>query len=175
VGPAVGEDATMAGMRDSTPMRSPGPSRRSRGRAVVAAGALASALAGALAIALWTAAPPAAGQGSVVRLTVTFVRDDGAPRHVARLRCTGTRASASGYLRDTGAQRACRHARRVARLLTSAPGERACTQIYGGPERARVTGTIGTRRVARAFSRVNGCEIADWTRAVPLLPRPTSG
>ncbi|MEA2290431.1 MAG: hypothetical protein QOD55_2428 [Solirubrobacteraceae bacterium] len=140
-----------------------------RAGAVAVAGLVAATLAGPA-----TAAPaPVAAGAPAVRLTVTFVRDDGAVRHVAHLRCTGARASADGYLRGVGARRACRRARRVASLLTTAPPRRACTQIYGGPERARVTGSIGGRRVARAFSRTNGCQIADWTRAVPLLPRPS--
>ncbi|MEA2268000.1 MAG: hypothetical protein QOC64_610 [Solirubrobacteraceae bacterium] len=130
----------------------------------------------ALAVAVAAAAAPGAADGAEpsVRLTVTFVRGDGAARHVAHLRCTGARASADGYLRAVGPARACRHARRVARLLTTAPPRQACTQLYGGPERARVTGRIGARRVARSFSRTNGCQIADWARTVPLLPRPTA-
>jgi hypothetical protein len=105
-----------------------------------------------------------------VRLTVVFTRDKGV-RHVAHLRCTGARSVADGFLRDVGAARACARARRVATMLTTSPQPRACTQIYGGSERANVTGHIGTRRVARRFSRTNGCQIADWTTAQPLLPR----
>jgi hypothetical protein len=163
----------MAGMSDVISGEGSGravPGAPARRRA---AGVLAASMALAALAVAGTAASPAGGQERTVRLTVTFVRDDGAVRHVAHLRCSGARASADGYLRGVGARRACRRARRVASLLTTAPPRRACTQIYGGPERARVTGSIGGRRVARAFSRTNGCQIADWTRAVPLLPRPS--
>ena len=44
-----------------------------------------------------------------------------------------------------------------------------CTQIYGGPETARVTGTINGKKVDRRFTRTNGCEIADFTDAAGLL------
>ena len=119
-------------------------------------------------------APPArAAAEPSVRLTIAFTREDGARRQVSTLRCRGLRASARGWLRGVGASRACRAARRRTSLLTTAPDPgRVCTQIYGGPERARVSGRIGTRAVARSFSRADGCRIADWDRAVPLLPRP---
>ena len=107
-----------------------------------------------------------------VILTVTFSRRPGA-RSVAHLRCRGSRATADGFLRPV-ARRACAHARGVARLLTTGPDpHRACTEIFGGPERALVTGRIGDRRVRRSFKRTDGCEVADWRRAMPLLPRPS--
>ncbi len=118
-------------------------------------------------------ASPAGGAQPAVRLTITFVREEGAPRHVAHLRCSGERARADGYLADVGARRACRLARRHAQLLAAVPdGRRACTQIYGGPEHARVRGRIGARTVDRPFTRSDGCRIDEWTRAMPLLPRP---
>ena len=114
----------------------------------------------------------AAGAPSV-RLTIDFARRPGSPRHVAHLRCTATRARADGFLRAVGAARACAHARRIAGLLARPRDRhRACSQIYGGPERALVAGTIGGRRFRRGFTRTNGCGIADWRRAMPLLPRP---
>ena len=64
----------------------------------------------------------------------------------------------------------CAQARGLAALLTTQPAkDRACTQIYGGPETAHVTGTIDGRKVDRRFARTNGCEIADFTRAAGLL------
>jgi len=108
-----------------------------------------------------------------VRLTVTFSRAPGGAPHVAHLRCTASAARADGFLRAVGARRACATARRLSAFLASRPpSNRACAQIFGGPERARVTGTIGDRRVRRAFSRTDSCETADWRRAMPLLPRP---
>ena len=47
--------------------------------------------------------------------------------------------------------------------------QRVCTQIYGGPETARVTGTIDGEKVDRRFTRTNGCEIDDFNRAGELL------
>jgi hypothetical protein len=111
--------------------------------------------------------------GDSVRLTVTFARAPGGAGHVAHLRCSASAARADGFLRTVGARRACATARRLAAFLARRPRSgRVCSQIFGGTERGRIAGTIGTRRVNRAFARRDGCETADWRRAMPLLPRP---
>jgi Subtilisin inhibitor-like len=46
----------------------------------------------------------------------------------------------------------------------------ACTEIYGGPQRATITGTWQGRQVRSSFSRVNGCEISRWDQLKGLLP-----
>lgn len=118
---------------------------------------------------------PAAARAAddTVDLTVRFTRRAGGRRQVAHVRCTTARATADGWLRAVGARRACAHARKVATLLTRPRDpERACTEIFGGDERATVTGRIGARRVRHGFARTDGCEVADWRSAQPLLPRP---
>jgi hypothetical protein len=134
---------------------------------------IARALIGAVACTALLLGPgPAAGAGDTVRLTVTFARTPGA-RQVAHLRCAGSAARADGFLRGVGASRACATARRLATFLASRPpAHRACGQLFAGPERALVTGTIGRRHVRRSFARTDACKTADWRRAMPLLPRP---
>ena len=67
-------------------------------------------------------------------------------------------------------------ARACARLFANVaaiqpiPPETVCTQIYGGPQEALVSGTVRGRRVWVRFNRRNGCEIARWTRLAPLFP-----
>ena len=46
----------------------------------------------------------------------------------------------------------------------------ACTQIYGGPQEALVSGTVRGKRVWVRFNRRNGCEISRWNRLAPLFP-----
>jgi hypothetical protein len=122
--------------------------------------------------------PGGAGTGPVdagppvrLALVVDPGRDD---RPVeSTLTCDGGEAVASGAIADRGEDRVCAHVRSVAELLLGPPqsdADRVCAAIYGGPQTARVTGTIGDRRIERSFSRENGCAIADWDRAVPLLP-----
>ncbi len=38
----------------------------------------------------------------------------------------------------------------------------ACTEQWGGPQTATVTGTVAGEAVAADFSRTNGCEISRW-------------
>ena len=47
-----------------------------------------------------------------------------------------------------------------------------CTEIYGGPQKARVVGSVGGTRVQATFARANGCEIARWYRISPWLVPP---
>ena len=53
--------------------------------------------------------------------------------------------------------------------LEPVPPETACTQIFGGPERAEVTGLFRGRDVDATFDRSNGCEIDRWDRLAALF------
>ncbi len=107
-------------------------------------------------------------------IELTVVYDDGSGRkETGTLTCRGADRRAEGALEGRAAPaELCAQARGIADLLTSQPdARRACTQIYGGPETATVTGTIDGDEVERRFKRTNGCEIADYTRAAGLLAR----
>ena len=111
--------------------------------------------------------------GPPVRLAVVFEAGPGGPAIESTLTCDGGEAVASGAIADRGEDAACAQAREIAALLLGPPqsdADRVCAAIYGGPQTARVTGTIGDERVERTFSREDGCAIADWDAAVPLLP-----
>jgi hypothetical protein len=54
--------------------------------------------------------------------------------------------------------------------LPAVPTDRMCTQIYGGPQTAHITGTWRGERVDARLSRINGCEIARWNALTGLLP-----
>jgi hypothetical protein len=117
----------------------------------------------------------AASTPAPVTLTVRY-SDGSSAEHVAHLRCRADSARADGFLRDAGARTACKRARTIATFLATRPSpKRTCTQIYGGPQRARITGTIGTRQIDRRLKRTNGCEISDWRHAVPLVPQVRAG
>ena len=47
--------------------------------------------------------------------------------------------------------------------------DRICTQQYGGPQVAVVTGWFRGREVHSQFSRTDGCEIARWKTLAALL------
>jgi hypothetical protein len=48
--------------------------------------------------------------------------------------------------------------------------DQVCTQIYGGPEEALVTGRFRGRLVRASFSRKDGCEIGRWAQVAFLFP-----
>ena len=67
-------------------------------------------------------------------------------------------------------ERACRAAGAVpVETWQPVPPDTACTEIYGGPETARIVGTVGGQGVDADFSRVNGCEIERWDSVSFLL------
>jgi hypothetical protein len=68
------------------------------------------------------------------------------------------------------AQEACAHLRGMADPFAPIPDDMVCTQQYGGPQTASVTGRWAGRPVDLALSRVDGCTIAQWDGLGPLLP-----
>jgi hypothetical protein len=122
------------------------------------------------ALALLVAAAVAAGCGSDEspahnQLAQLIVRVDAdgprgpSPARVLRLTCHGPEQGP-----------ACGAAAGVSDAdLAPTPPDRACTQIYGGPETARISGTLRGERIDATYSRINGCEIARWDRVQELL------
>ena len=49
------------------------------------------------------------------------------------------------------------------------PKDTACTEIYGGPQEALVTGRFRGNSLRARFNRKNGCEIARWKRVAFLF------
>jgi len=83
----------------------------------------------------------------------------------------GEQRATAAIVKRAPAAQLCREARNLASLLTTrTPAGRACTQIYGGPQTARITGTIDGRRVDRMFKRTNGCAIEEYARVSKILP-----
>jgi hypothetical protein len=54
--------------------------------------------------------------------------------------------------------------------LPPVPKDKACTQIYGGPETATITGTWQGKPVMSTFARNDGCQISRWKLMQGLLP-----
>lgn len=49
------------------------------------------------------------------------------------------------------------------------PSDQRCTQVYGGPETATVTGELRGERLRAEFARNNGCEINRWDTLADVL------
>lgn len=105
-------------------------------------------------------------------IELKIAHDDGAgQRTLGELSCRDGAARATGELfGGKDPTRLCAQARALRKLLTTQPDEdRMCTQIYGGPETAHVTGAIDGTPVDRRFARTNGCDVADFNEAAGLL------
>jgi hypothetical protein len=114
---------------------------------------------------------PAIPAKTYLRITVWPKGDSGA-QHRYSLWCRGPGGeTSSGIARPITGSRACQ---RVVNLGPKAfepvPRDVACTEVYGGPAVAKVTGLIGGDSVTARFRRTDGCEIARWDRLGFLLP-----
>jgi hypothetical protein len=101
-------------------------------------------------------------------LTVELDKGDGAQAQTWTLDCQEPGASS-----HPDAQAACTALEALDDPFAPLPDDMACTEIYGGPEQARVTGTWSGSPVDLTVTRRNGCEIAQWDSLVPLLPAPS--
>ena len=116
------------------------------------------------AVAIAGAAAPSAD----LRITVWPAGpDSSAGSQVWRLRCRPV----GGTLPRRAS--ACLRLGALERPFAPVPKNVGCTQIYGGPQEARVTGTFEGRRVWARFKRTDGCEIARWNRVRFLFPVAT--
>ena len=113
------------------------------------------------------------GEGPVTSLRVEVRPTPGAAARRATLTCDGS-PTASGFIADSRA--ACDlvtgNEKARARLVAGPPANQACTQLYGGPQRAQVSGRIVGRPVDVTLTRVDGCGVADWSLLQPLLGPP---
>lgn len=59
-------------------------------------------------------------------------------------------------------------------LFAPIPDGAVCTEIYGGPEKVRVTGSVRGKKVNTLFVRINGCHIARYDKIAPLVTIPNT-
>ena len=120
----------------------------------------------AVLLAVTAATTASAATPATTALRVTYWEDVAKPSESITwtLRCNPARGSLPRPAR------ACsRLAAGGARLFARLPRNIVCTEIYGGPQRARVVGTVNGRRIFATFARSNGCEIDRWQRISPWL------
>jgi len=70
------------------------------------------------------------------------------------------------------AESACRVLDEAEHPFAPVPADMACTQVYGGPETATITGTWDGDPVAASYKRTDGCEIARWDALSAVLAPP---
>jgi Subtilisin inhibitor-like len=97
-------------------------------------------------------------------LSIAVSPGDGGPTEHWTLRC----APAGGTLPKPA--QACARLEALGRWYAPTPPGTMCSQIFGGPQHARVVGIYDGRRVWATFRRRNGCETARWNRVSFLFP-----
>lgn len=121
------------------------------------------------AAALAAAAAVPAGGGTATWLRITYREDasHSAPDARWTLRCKPPRGTLPRP------KRACRRlAAGGAKLFAPVPPDAVCTDIYGGPQKARIVGVVAGKPIRTTVTRTNGCEIARWNRLSPWLLPP---
>jgi hypothetical protein len=98
-------------------------------------------------------------------LTIAVAPGDGSGTRHHTLRCS----PAGGTLPK--AAQACTKLAALPSPFAPVPIGMMCTQIYGGPQTARVTGLFRGHQVRATFNRRGGCEIARWNRVSFLFVR----
>lgn len=100
-------------------------------------------------------------------LSVEFDPGDGTEPERWTLTCVG---SVEGSHPDAAA--ACEHLTGMDEPFAPLPSDLLCTEQFGGPQTAHVTGRWGGEPVDLELSRVDGCHISQWDALDPLLPEP---
>lgn len=108
------------------------------------------------------------GQGNA-ELAITIKPSAGAPEVHHTLVCVDGAPDAES--KHPAADAACAALKENAALLSPGPkrADQACTEQYGGPQEAAVTGVVDGVPVDTAFARTNGCEISAWDAAKDVL------
>lgn len=110
---------------------------------------------------------PAGSEPTQNDLVVVQDLGDGSPPQRWTLVCAG---EASGD--HPAARAACDHLTGLVDPFAPLPTDIVCTEIYGGPQTAQVTGTWQGEPVDLELSRTDGCRASQWDGLGPLLPGP---
>ena len=112
------------------------------------------------------ASSPAAVSSGATDLRISYWPEGRAagPASKWTLRC----GPASGTL--PGAAAACRKLGTMQRPFAPIPRAAICTEQYGGPQVALITGTFRGRPLRTQLANRNGCEIARFKRLSFLVP-----
>jgi hypothetical protein len=117
-------------------------------------------------------APTAPSDPVAAELTITATLDDGAEERRVVLTCPADDSTAALWPGGAVVAEACAALAdpEVLDALRPPPADQVCTEVYGGPEVATVTGTVAGAPVDARVDRTNGCGIARWDVLAPLLP-----
>jgi hypothetical protein len=121
--------------------------------------------------------PIGGGPYPVADLNITYEHPDEGVSFTYRITCLGDTATITGDVDlDVDESAAClalAEPEVQTRLVEGAPTDQVCTEQYGGPDVAVITGTLDEQPVDTTIDRTNGCGISDWDDLLgAVLPNP---
>lgn len=108
--------------------------------------------------------------GQDTALTISVTPKPGAKPQEWTLKCDPPGGS------HPKAKQACATLAKAAKVkspFAATPKNQMCTDIFGGPQQAKIDGTWQGKKVDATFSRKNGCEIKRWNAIKPVLNQKT--
>ena len=119
--------------------------------------------------------PVSTGPYAVANLRIVYEHPD-VGTITYQVSCEGDTATIVGDIGGIDAAEACTALKDPAvrqRLVDGPPADQACTEIYGGPETAVISGSVEGEQVETMVDRANGCGIDDWDNLLStMLPAP---
>lgn len=100
---------------------------------------------------------------SATDLTVSVTAKPGAKPREWTLKCNPPGGD------HPDAKKACAALTKAKNPFKPTPKNRMCTQIFGGPQKAKINGTWNGSKVDATFSRKNGCEVDRWNAIRTVL------
>ena len=119
---------------------------------------------------------PASGPGVQADLSVV-IQDPHGTSSSYTIRCADSAEASVEGTAGIDARDACRALARPAvqnRLIRGPSAERVCTQVYGGPQTAMLSGTLEGQSVNAVVTRDDGCGIGDWDNLLKDILLPVS-
>ncbi len=110
-----------------------------------------------------------AGEENRIDLTIRITQYPGADDTVFRLIADGGIPNPESTVMDAGAALTALELHGEGIFFPRPGRSQRCTQQYGGPQVAIVTGQFKGRRVNCRFQLIDGCEIARWRALAPLF------
>lgn len=127
-----------------------------------------------------TLAPPIGGGGegqAIGTIEVTITHPEADPLSYT-IGCLGDAFPVTPEVEGVDGGAACERLADPAvidRLVNGAPVDQVCTEIYGGPDVATITGELDGQVIDATIDRSNGCGISDWDELLAGVLPPARG
>ncbi|MFN3217785.1 MAG: hypothetical protein ACE367_14925 [Acidimicrobiales bacterium] len=119
--------------------------------------------------------PIGGGPYPIADLNITYEHPEEGVSFTYRITCLGDTATITGdvELDESTACLALAEPEVQTRLIEGPPADQVCTEQYGGPDVAVITGTLDEQPVDTTVDRTNGCGISTWDDLLgAVLPNP---